>query len=268
MQASTINSKRLAPIPGSPASARRLAKENRNKENTASPGMRRKPIPSALSPVTKTVVSPPSKPTGLKPLGINKPATASNIAPPPGLPPAGHRRTGALGDVTGRHRNRAQLAPAVTNADAVDISAANTSGTGNASGFSDEGKSLGSVRDRMREWERVREAMRAQATDAVPSAGLRAASPISDRAASPLLVATHVETESEEERPTQDRLDSGDDWARTSSKSNSADYKLQLPRPALHAFRPTHARSRTPEPSMPASPLSPGACLLICSCSH
>ncbi|KZV68472.1 hypothetical protein PENSPDRAFT_514342 [Peniophora sp. CONT] len=257
LQASTINSKRLAPIPGSPASARRPAKENRNKENTGSPGIRRKPIPSALSPVTKTVVSPPSKPTGLKPLGINKPATTSKVAPPPGLPPAGHRRTAALADVTARSRNRAHLAPADANVDAVDISAANTSGTGNASGFSDEGKSIGSVRDRMREWERVREAMRAQATDALPSPGLRAAAPISDRAASPILVATHVETESENERPAQDRRDSGDEWAPTSSKASSADYKLQLPRPALHAFRPTHARSRTPEPSMPASPLSP-----------
>ena len=208
-------------------------------------------------------MSPASKPAGLRPLGINKPATTFKAAPPPGLPSAGHGRTGALADVTARSRNRAHLAP---DDDAVDISAANTSGTGNVSGFSDEGKSVGSVRDKMREWERVREAMRAQATDAAPSTGgLRAATPISDRAVSPI-VAARAGTESEEERSVQDRRDSGDDWARVSSRRSSADYKPQLPRPAIHAFRPTHARSRTPEPSMPASPLSPGTCLHIRSC--
>ena len=71
--------------------------------------------------------------------------------------------------------------------------------------------------------------------------------------------------EARQERSVQDDRDCSDVWARVSSRS-SADCKPQLPRPAMHAFRPTHARSRTPEPSMPASPLSPGTCLHIRSC--
>ncbi|KAI0315826.1 hypothetical protein OF83DRAFT_1061408 [Amylostereum chailletii] len=184
----------------------------------------RKPIPSSLVPKGKeNGATPPPK-----------------VPPKDRVLPAASRRAGAgaLTDVTGRARN----APNARKAPAAPIIPVVAPEAGNES--REEGKSMGSVRDRMREWEREKERLRElervherEADGEKEKEGERGEGETEERGRS-LERAQEVSRDEKEKREEGARRVSGRP-------------------PQLPEFRDAVLVSTTPTDSIPATPMSP-----------